>query len=129
MDAIEKPNILKILFRGIRRRCPNCGKGPLFRKWVDVLDTCPQCGLKYLRNQGDAWAFQLILDRLFLFLPIVAIYFSFLPENFWHLAGLFGTMILLFIYFTPHRNGFYLAMDFLTRRHWGDPADKLPPPV
>ena len=39
------------------KRCPNCGRGPLFSGWGHHLERCSVCGLIYERNPGDTWAF------------------------------------------------------------------------
>ena len=36
--------VLLGLRRGLLRRCPNCDKGPLFRGYLKVEETCPVCG-------------------------------------------------------------------------------------
>ncbi|MCA1833860.1 MAG: DUF983 domain-containing protein [Actinomycetota bacterium] len=48
------PGTLKLLARGIRRKCPRCGRGNLFRGWFTIVETCPQCGLRFEREEG-AW--------------------------------------------------------------------------
>ncbi len=40
------------LARLLRRRCPQCGTGPLFRGYARLLVSCPECGLVYRREQG-----------------------------------------------------------------------------
>lgn len=32
------------LSRGFRRRCPQCGQGPLLRRYLKVVSPCPVCG-------------------------------------------------------------------------------------
>ena len=27
--------------------CPRCGKGPLFKSWLKLRESCPECGLDY----------------------------------------------------------------------------------
>ena len=51
------------LRRGLHKRCPHCGRGPLFSGWTQ-LDRCAACGLVFARNAGDTWAFTIIGDRL-----------------------------------------------------------------
>ena len=29
---------------GLRCRCPACGEGPLFKGFLDVRESCPECG-------------------------------------------------------------------------------------
>jgi len=39
-----------MLARGVRKRCPRCGTGHLFRSWFKMRDRCPGCG--YLFDLG-----------------------------------------------------------------------------
>ncbi len=47
-----KPPWGRLLWRGIRKRCPNCGAGHVYETWFRMLDRCPQCGLKFEREPG-----------------------------------------------------------------------------
>jgi uncharacterized protein (DUF983 family) len=38
--------------RGLRLRCPNCGQGKLFRKYLKIQD-CPACGHENSRYPAD----------------------------------------------------------------------------
>ena len=43
---------------GLRGRCPRCGRGPLFRGFLDVAKNCTDCGLSYaFADAGDGPAF------------------------------------------------------------------------
>ena len=63
------------LRRGLRKRCPHCGEGRLFSGWSH-LERCSICGLVFVRNPGDTWAFTIIGDRLPIGAMIVLIYFG-----------------------------------------------------
>lgn len=41
-----------ILARGLSRRCPRCGQGRLFRRWFEIVPSCPRCGLVFDRGEG-----------------------------------------------------------------------------
>lgn len=41
------------LGRGARCKCPNCGEGELFRKFLKVNDTCPVCGEELYHQRAD----------------------------------------------------------------------------
>jgi uncharacterized protein (DUF983 family) len=41
------------ILRGIRCRCPNCGAGKLFVKFLRVADTCPNCGEELHHHRAD----------------------------------------------------------------------------
>ena len=40
------------LARGVRLRCPRCGRGPLFRGPFRMLYNCAECHLRFEREQG-----------------------------------------------------------------------------
>jgi uncharacterized protein (DUF983 family) len=41
------------LIRGLRGRCPACGKGRMFRKFLKVADECPSCGEELHHHRAD----------------------------------------------------------------------------
>lgn len=109
-----------LIFRGLRKKCPNCGKSNLFLRWIHLHKNCQECGIRFLKSQGDIWAFFLIFDRILL-LPIIAgIYFSFMPVDKISLVTFFLVIISLFLYTTPHRYGLCVALDYYTRLRWED---------
>lgn len=108
---------------GARGRCPRCGDAPLFERWNRVRPRCTACGLRYLLNQGDPWVFLLVLDRaVFIFPPIVVIYFGFLPESTPGIVAIFAAIVAALVYTTPHRYGICVALDWLTRADDADGA-------
>jgi uncharacterized protein (DUF983 family) len=38
--------------RGLVGRCPNCGSGGLFQRWIHMQQRCPRCGLWFERTEG-----------------------------------------------------------------------------
>lgn len=122
--APEIPKLRTVLWRGMRCKCPQCGQGPVFHHWIKMYDTCKCCGLQYLPDQGDLWAYLVAADRALFVLPlIVLIYFRlYNPNSVWfYLFG--GGTLALFIYTFPHRNGMSLGVDYLIRRNCGDLAE------
>lgn len=114
------------VWRGWRKRCPNCGRGPLFVGWARTVDACPSCHLVYEPNPGDTWAFTIIGDRLPLALGIVIVYFGA-----GRLDGILGTVALLalcaaLVWTAPNRWGVGIALHYLSRKHWPDPSDPIP---
>jgi len=41
-----------LLARGLRQRCPVCGKGKIFRGFLKTYEHCPVCGFTYERESG-----------------------------------------------------------------------------
>ena len=120
--------VLTALRRGARKRCPHCGEGPIFSGWSHHLERCAVCGLIYERNPGDTWAFTIIGDRLPIAVIIALIYFGIGRSR--PLLG-FGAIALLgvvLVWTAPNRWGAGIALHYLSRVFWPDPADPVPPP-
>jgi len=122
--TVPIPNLRTLIRRGLCRRCPQCGEGRIFSGWVKMHERCGWCGLKYLANEGDLWAYLILIDRaLFLFPLVVLIYFRLNnPESIWTWI-IAGALVVLFLYTLPHRNALSLGIDYVIRRKWGDLAD------
>ena len=43
----------RAIWNGIKCRCPNCGKGKLFRSYLKVVDTCANCGEELKWHRAD----------------------------------------------------------------------------
>lgn len=49
------------LWRGLRGKCPNCGEGHLFRKFVKVADACDHCGEAFHHHRADDFPAYLVI--------------------------------------------------------------------
>ena len=55
------------MLRGLKGRCPACGEGKLFSRYLKVQPTCSHCGLdlaKYPADDGPAYFTILIVGHL-----------------------------------------------------------------
>jgi uncharacterized protein (DUF983 family) len=56
-----------LLQRGLRQRCPVCGKGRIFQGFFKTYERCPVCNFKYEREEGyysGAMAVNLVVSEL-----------------------------------------------------------------
>jgi uncharacterized protein (DUF983 family) len=49
----EQRSLWKSIGNGVMCRCPNCGKGKLFRSYLKINDTCSECGEKLSSARAD----------------------------------------------------------------------------
>ena len=49
----ETTSLYQAMMRGFRCRCPNCGKGHLFGKYLKVADQCEECGEEFHHHRAD----------------------------------------------------------------------------
>jgi uncharacterized protein (DUF983 family) len=46
-------NVFRAMLRGFRGKCPSCGSGRLFTRYLKVTDTCPACGEALHHHRAD----------------------------------------------------------------------------
>lgn len=51
--ALPERPLGRALLRGWRRRCPNCGSGPLLKGYLTVRDHCPVCRQELHHHRAD----------------------------------------------------------------------------
>src|SRR5438067_1272182 len=97
---------LTLLLRGLLLRCPNCGKGKLFRKGFTMYETCPVCGWRFEREEGywtGAMAVNLVVTELiiaFVAVPVaIWLAVSHLPLTPLIIFGLPMPFLLPFLFF------------------------------
>jgi uncharacterized protein (DUF983 family) len=115
------------LKRGLRGRCPHCGVGRIFSRWARHVEACTACGLVYERNPGDTWAFTIIGDRLPVAAAVVLIYFGVFRAHPALGTAIFVVAGVLLVWTAPNRWGAGIALHYLSRVYWPDPADPVPP--
>ncbi len=67
----SKPPWARLLWRGVRKRCPECGGGGIYATWFRMKERCPTCGLRFEREPGffvGAYLINLALAFTLLFL-------------------------------------------------------------
>ena len=76
-DDTRRPSdipMLTALRRGIARRCPACGEGPVLAGYLRRLPSCNVCGedLSHIRaDDGPAWATLIVVGHLLAPLMII----------------------------------------------------------
>ena len=127
--SVPQPGFRTTVCRGFRRRCPHCGRGALFARWITAHRACAHCGLVYLRNQGDIWFFLIVMDRIPILLGIAAIFFGFRITGWLTGVAFFLALAGPLVATMPQRQGVAIALNYLSRVYLRDPSDELPVPL
>ncbi len=67
MRTQSRPSLLTGLKRGLAHRCPDCGKGALYQRYLKVEPVCKACGhdlAHYPADDGPAYFTILIVGHL-----------------------------------------------------------------
>jgi uncharacterized protein (DUF983 family) len=54
-------SLAKAMWRGLGGRCPNCGEGHLFGRFLKVSDTCDHCGEELFHHRADDFPAYLVI--------------------------------------------------------------------
>jgi len=115
-----------ILFaRGLRLRCPVCGKGKIFQGFLQTHERCPVCHFVYEREPGyytGAMAVNLIVTELLLVaiaIPVAASQVVSLPVLI--ALGLTLPVVLPLIFYRPTKS-LWMSLD-----HFLHPVEEPPP--
>jgi len=106
---------------GLRGRCPRCGKGKMFAGFLDVVETCPECGLDYsFADSGDGPAVFIILIVGFLIVGLaLAVEFIWHPP-YWLHAVIWVPLILgLSIGLLRPLKGWFVAVQYRNKAEEG----------
>jgi len=118
VQASERDTRTAVL-RGWKRKCPNCGAGPLMSGYLKVQDHCAVCGedLHHHRaDDGPAWATILITGHILAPL-MIAIYMAWRPEA-WEMATGFSLVFtVMALFLLPRLKGMFVGFQWARRMH------------
>lgn len=107
------------LRQGFRQRCPRCGRGALFGRYLKVVDACPACG-EAMHHQlaDDAPPYFTILIVGHLIVPAALLLEQTAPPPMWvHLALWLPLTTLLTLWLLPRVKGALIGLQWSQRMH------------
>lgn len=113
--------MLRLLGRGLRLRCPNCGRGPVLRHWLKLHERCGTCGIRLERGEHDYFIGSLLLNfsltGVLLLVGIAVLIVGASPDVPWDVLEWAGplAMIVLPILLFPFTKLLWLAADIAMR--------------
>jgi uncharacterized protein (DUF983 family) len=115
---------LNVLKKGLRLRCPHCGRGKIFMSAFKAHDTCPYCQSRYERNDGDSFGGMYINISL---AEITAIFGFFVVEGLTEIPAMWQlpfwvvyTIVFSLLFYRPARS-LWIAIMYLTGGVYPDP--------
>ena len=114
-----------ILWAGWNGKCPECGKGHMFRSWLQLAKQCDNCGLDYKfasPDDGPAF-FSLCIVALPLIFFVVWLQLAFDPPFWIHLVTSFPLMIAGCILPLRPIKGWLVASQYVNQAQQAGTAD------
>jgi uncharacterized protein (DUF983 family) len=107
--------------RAARLRCPHCGLASLWRSPLQMLESCPACGLHTQRREQDyflgAILVNLIAAELLLAGVLLVVVIARWPDPPWTVLEYGGVLLMLIAPFAlyPFTKSLWLALDLALR--------------
>lgn len=113
----SEPTLKTAILRGLAERCPNCGRGALFRAYLKPVDECSVCheALGHIRaDDGPAWLTILIVGHLVV--PLVLIVEPHINWPEWLAFAIWSVFALsLVLLLLPRSKGVFIAAIWRTK--------------
>ncbi|MBO9396250.1 DUF983 domain-containing protein [Shimia sp. R9_1] len=117
--ALEDRPLKPALMRGWRRKCPNCGNGPMLKGYLKVRDHCPVCKQELHHHRADDGpAYLTILIVGHLMAPLLHVAFVHWRPEPLILFTIFAVgCVALSLYLLPRLKGGVVAFQWARRMH------------
>lgn len=118
----ERP-LGQALWRGFRCRCPRCGDGPIFSRFLKVAPSCTVCGQSFEGQRADdlpPYITIFIVGHLVVGLMLSSEMFADWPTS-WHLILWPSLTIALTMLLIQRVKGAVVALQWALRMHGFDP--------
>jgi uncharacterized protein (DUF983 family) len=125
---LDKPkrDIGQAMWRGTRGRCPACGEGRLYERYLKVADHCPQCGEALHHHRADdAPPYFTIFAVGHVIVPVMlAFEAAFRPELWVHVLLWGPATIALCLLLLPRIKGAVVGLQWANYMHGFDPESE-----
>ena len=110
-----------VLLRGLRKRCPRCGRRRIFGSWFHLIERCPNCTLRFEREQGGflgAMTINFLVSIVVWVAMFVVVLFFTVPDV--PVAPLMIASVVVLVvvplWFYPRSKTIWAAIEFLVAR-------------
>lgn len=117
-DAGDRP-VKQAVARGAAKRCPSCGRGRLFKSYIETADYCSHCGLDFSGHQADdAPPYLTILIVGHVTIPTALAVKQIFDPPIWFQFSFWGPAILLATFWLlPICKGGLIGLQWANRMH------------
>jgi uncharacterized protein (DUF983 family) len=119
----DERDVFRSMLRGAQLRCPACGAGPMFRRYLKVADHCPNCGeaLHHHRADDAPPYFTIVIVGHIVVGLVLSLEMAYRPPLWVHAAIWVPLTFLLCLAILPVIKGALVALQWALRMHGFDP--------
>ncbi len=122
----EPRDKMQAIGRGARQKCPNCGKGNIFKAFLKITDKCSDCGEElHFHRADDAPPYFTIFIVGHIIIPLMLFMEIYIYPPVWvHIAIWIPLAIILTFFFLPRVKGATVGFQWAQYMHGFDPDDR-----
>jgi uncharacterized protein (DUF983 family) len=115
----ERRDVMQAMGRGARCRCPNCGKGRLYSKYLKVVHTCDVCGTDLYHQRADDAPpyFTMLIVGHIVVGGILTLEVTYHPPTWVQLAIWLPTLVVMSLALLPIVKGALVGLQWALRMH------------
>ena len=118
--------IFASMLRGALLKCPACGVGAMFRRYLKVVERCPHCGEELHHHRADdapAYFTIVIVGHIVVSL-VLAVEMAYRPPIWLHMTLWLPLTLILTLALLPSVKGALVGLQWALRMHGFDPNSK-----
>ena len=112
METAASTPVLPAMLRGLKGKCPRCGEGAIFYRYLKVSHDCPSCGLdldQYPSDDGPAY-FTILLVGHVVIAPLLLFPFIWKAPVAWVVPGVLIPLAGLTMLVLPRVKGAVIGL-------------------
>jgi uncharacterized protein (DUF983 family) len=115
----EHRSVAQAMGRGARFRCPNCGKGKLYSRYLKVVHTCNVCGTDLYHQRADDAPpyFTIMIVGHIVVGGVLALEMAYHPPTWVHLLIWLPLLLILSLTLLPVVKGALVGLQWALRMH------------
>ncbi len=129
-SSADRP-VFESLLRGAKLKCPACGTGALYRRYLKVSDACPNCGEELHHHRADDAPpyFTIVIVGHIVVSLVLLVEMTYHPPLWVHAALWTPLTLVLALGLLPSIKGALVGLQWALRMHGFDPnaRDEIAP--
>ena len=127
-ETLPVRDIKTSMLRGWSQKCPKCGEGTLYRKYLKVVDTCPVCGEEMFHQRADDAPpyFTMVIVCHVIVGGVLVLEQAYAPPTWVHLVLWLPLTVIMSLWLLPRVKGSLIGLQWALRMHgFGGESDEI----
>lgn len=119
IETMPQRSVSAAMINGLKQKCPACGRGALYKKYLKVADTCPNCGeeLHHQRADDAPPYFTMVIVAHVVVAGILILEQAYAPPTWVQLVIWLPLVVIMSLLLLPLVKGALIGLQWALRMH------------